>query len=320
MQRKILVCTPIDHLPGVHELVQTKGQVVYQPYGGKTFYRKVLLEEKCDTIVCNPNLQTFIIDKDLLQATKVKTILSCSTGLNHIDSEYCDHVGIQVLSLTKDQAFLQQLPSTAELAFTLMGALLRQIIPGHEDVSVYGNWDYTQYVGRQLRGLTVGIVGYGRLGKMMSDFCLAFGMHVLVYDPKNPIQPDFSTDGTLRPVDKLNELFEECDVISLHVHVAPDTIEMINQDLFGYIKKDLYIVNTSRGEIVNEEDLVMGIEEGLIKGYATDVIQDEFHGTIDSSPIVMLSRRNNNIIITPHIGGMTHEGQLLAYKYAINKL
>ena len=119
--------------------------------------------------------------------------------------------------------------------------------------------------------------------------------------------------------DSLENIFSECDVISLHVHVTDETKYMINKNLFGYINKDCYIINTSRGEIVNEKDIVKGLKSGVITGYGTDVIEDEF-GDLTKSPIIKAMNDDKNIIVTPHVGGMTIEGQTKAYEWSINKL
>jgi lactate dehydrogenase-like 2-hydroxyacid dehydrogenase len=94
---------------------------------------------------------------------------------------------------------------------------------------------------------------------------------------------------------------------------------MINKELLGYSKKSPYIINTSRGEIVNEIDIVNTLKSGLISGYGTDVIENEFDD-ITKSPIIAAMNDGENIIVTPHIGGMTIEGQTQAYKWSINKL
>ena len=94
---------------------------------------------------------------------------------------------------------------------------------------------------------------------------------------------------------------------------------MINEELLGFSKKNLYIINTSRGEIVNEKDIVQSLKDGHLKGYATDVIEDEY-GDRQNSPILNGVKEGLNIIVTPHIGGMTWEGQQKAYKWSIKKL
>ena len=304
---KIAVITPVKHLEGIEKLHANKGNVVYYETASKLEVKKALLKHQIDTILCNPNQQTYKIDKELLGGTKVTLINTCSTGMNHIDVDYCNDNNIKIYSLTKDMDLINDLPSTSELAFGLMMSLLRKIPQGKNHVSKY-NWDYTQFMGRQIKDLNIGIIGYGRLGKMMFNYCKAFGANVYVYDPY--VSHTFSN---------LEEIFTKCDVISLHVHVTDETKYMINKDLFGYINKDCYIINTSRGEIVNENDIVEGLKSKTITGYGTDVVENEFDD-LTKSPIIKAMNDGENIIVTPHIGGMTIEGQTKAYEWSINKL
>ena len=315
--RRIAVITPVRHLKGIEELLATKGQVVYYERASKDEVRKALLNHMIDIIVCNPNEQKYKIDEELLKGTNVKTINSCSTGLNHIDLDYCKENNIEIQCHKNDYNLINKLPSTSELAFGLMLSLLRQIPQGQKHVSEY-SWDYTQFMGRQIKDLKIGIIGYGRLGKMMFNFCKAFGADVMIYDPyvKDQLSDRFLLNNWCN---SLEQLFKFSDVVSLHVHVTDETKYMINKDLFGYIKKDCYIINTSRGEIVNENDIVEGLESGIITGYGTDVIENEFDD-LTKSPIIKAMNFGENIIVTPHVGGMTIEGQTKAYKWSIDKL
>ena len=308
MGRKIAVITPVKHLKGIPELLQSKGDIFFYEEAPKDQIRELLLIHGIDTLLCNPNQQTYKIDKELLEGTKINLINTCSTGMNHIDVDYCNNNNIKIYSLTKDMDLINDLPSTSELAFGLMLSLLRKIPHSQEHVSKY-NWDYTQFMGRQIKDLNIGIIGYGRLGKMMFNYCKSFGANVYVYDPY--VVHTNSTD--------LEGIFSNCDVISLHVHVTDETKYMINKDLFGYINKDCYIINTSRGEIINELDIAIGLKLGIITGYATDVIENEFDD-LTKSPIIDAMNSGENIIVTPHIGGMTIEGQTKAYEWSINKL
>ena len=315
--RKIAVITPVKHLKGITDLLESKGQVFYLEEGTKNQVRNLLLSNHIDTIVCNPNQQSYKIDKDLLNATHVTLINTCSTGLNHIDLEYCKHNNITIQCHKNDLKLINNLPSTSELAFGLMLSLLRNIPECNNHVSRY-YWDYTQFMGRQIKGLNIGIVGYGRLGKMMYKFCKAFGANVKIYDPyiKEDLPDRFLLNNWCS---SLEDLFKFSDVVSLHVHVTDETKYMINKKLFGLSKKDLYIINTSRGEIVNENDIVEGLKTGTLTGYGTDVIENEFDDLI-KSPIIKAMNEGENIIVTPHVGGMTIEGQTKAYKWSINKL
>ena len=197
-----------------------------------------------------------------------------------------------------------------------MLSLLRNIPAANQHVSEY-KWDYTNFVGRQIKGLTIGIIGYGRLGKMMFDYCNAFGAKVKVYDPYE--KQNFSDSFLLNHYTTLEHMFETSDVISLHVHVTDETKYMIDHKLLGLCKNSPYIINTSRGEIVREHDVVDALDKNLISGYGTDVIENEFDD-LTKSPIIIAMNNKKNIIVTPHIGGMTHEGQRKAYTWAVNKL
>ena len=304
----IAVITPISHLDGIVELLLTKGTLFYFEESTKDRVRELLLTQKIDTILCNPNQQTYKIDKELLEGTDVSLINTCSTGMNHIDVEYCNKNNIEIYSLTKDMELINDLPSTSELAFGLMMSLLRKIPQSKNHVSEY-KWDYTQFMGRQVKDLRIGIVGYGRLGKMMYKYCRSFGATVMVYDPY----------VTNIACNSLENMISNVDVISLHVHVTPETKYMINKEILGYCKKSPYIINTSRGEIVNETDIVNALKLGLISGYGADVVENEFDD-LTKSPIIAVMNSGENIIVTPHTGGMTIEGQTKAYKWAINKL
>ena len=304
---KIAVLTQISHLDGVYELLQTKGEVFMLEEGDRNEVRELLVKEKIDTILCNPNQQTYKIDYSLLYNTSVSLINTCSTGMNHIDVDYCNEQGIKIHSLTKDYDLINDLPSTSELAFGLLLDLMRNITMSNNVTKRDKSWDYLPFVGQQMKDFKVGIIGYGRLGKMMAKFCRAFDADVYIYDP-------YSDESN---IDTLEELFDICDAVSLHVHVSDETKYMIDYQLLSRNVK--FLVNTSRGEIVNESDVIRALKECKLWGYGTDVIEDEF-GNIENSPFFNLENSKLNCIFTPHIGGMTIQGQTKAYKWAVNKL
>lgn len=309
---KIICITPIKHLPGLYEKLCSYTKVLYYPYINKNNLIKILVKDKTISgIFCNPNKMTYKLDNETLNNTSIKTINTASTGLNHIDLKACKRLNIKVLSLTKDYGLIKQLPSTAELAFGLMMCLLRNIPQAFDSVK-NGEWDYEKYIGHQVRGLTSGIIGYGRLGKLMAKYCSSFGMKVLVYDPYKTVK-----EKRYHQVN-LTQLMQKSDVISLHVHVSEETIKMINSNILKQIKRGCYLINTSRGEIVDENAILKAMKNRKLAGYGTDVLADEF-GNIKNSPIIKAAKQGYNIIITPHVGGMTWEGQYLAYQYAIRK-
>jgi len=187
------------------------------------------------------------------------------------------------------------------MAFALMISLIRNVPSAFVSVQRH-KWNYESFIGRQLDHLSIGLVGYGRLGKMMAKYCTAFGMRVILCDPYK-LKGDYDFP--------LSHIMKQ-DVVSLHVHLNEDTRHMINDYSLEDAKDGMYLVNTSRGEVVDEEAVIRALESGKLAGYATDVISDEL-GNIENSKLIEASG-NLNIIITPHIGGMTHEAQKIAYE------
>ena len=315
---KIICITPIKNIFGVFERLESMSDnLYYEPDIDKDALKTLLKVSGADYIFTNPNKQNYMLDGDLLQFGQLKAICTASTGTNHIDVKYCEEMEIEIISITKDYQVINAITSTAEHTLALMLSLIRKIPTSFHSVRD-GNWDWEPYVGRQMNSLTIGIIGYGRLGKLMAKYCDALGMEVLLHDPYV-----FSFGGNIernkQPVE-LDELLERSDVISLHVHVTDETREMINKNTISKMVKRPYLINTSRGEIVNEDDIIDALKSEDLQGYATDVIRDEF-GDINNSKLVEESMDPNmNIIITPHIAGMTKEAQEIAYHWAIDKL
>jgi len=307
---KILCITPIDHLEGVYEKLSSCGEFGYEPNITKQELKKLLSKTDADYLFTNPNKQGFILDEEILKDSNIKVINTASTGLNHIDTDYCEENNIDVWSLKEDYELINDLPSTSELAFGLMMSLLRNIPKSFHSVRD-GNWDYEPYIGHQIKGKTIGVVGYGRLGKIMCELFSGWGVKLLVTDPYERIT-------TARGV-PLSELLEKSDVVFLHTHVTDETRGMVDDEFLHQMKQGSYLVNTARGELVDEVAIIESIKVGHLKGYGTDVIKDEF-GDIQNSKLVEFSiNPNNNVVITPHIGGMTIEGQTKAYLYAVEK-
>ena len=304
--------TPIEHLDGAVDLINKFGKVTYKPNIKISELKNVLIENEITHIFTNPNKQNFHLNHSVLTGTNVEVINTCSTGLNHIDLEYCKIMDIEVWSLKKDYELINDLPSTSELAFGLMLSLLRNIPKSFHSVKD-GNWDYEPYVGHQIKGKTIGVIGYGRLGKIMCQLFDGWGVELLCTDPYGS-----GLNTTVKGV-SIDELLEKSDVVFLHTHVTDETRGMVDEEFLSKMKQDSYLINTARGELVDEKAIIESIKIGHLKGYGTDVIKDEF-GDIENSELVEFSiNPNNNVVITPHIGGMTIEGQTKAYLWAIDK-
>ena len=308
---KTIICTtPIHHLKGLKRNLKKKGKLIYKPNINKKELKKILKKNKnISVIFCNPNRQGYILNREILENSSVKLINTASTGLNHINQDDCKTLGIKILSLTKDFKLIKNLPSTSELSFGLMINLLRKIFQAFKSVK-NKKWDYTPFIGQELSSLTLGIIGFGRLGNFMAKYAKAFGMKVFYYDPFKNSKNYTKTN--------LKRLVQISDVISIHAHVNDKTTHMINKKILRLAKKRPIIINTSRGELVDEKDIIWGLKNKKISGYGADVIEKEFFD-IEKSPIIK-NIYKYNIIVTPHIGGMTYQGQERAYNYAINKI
>ena len=311
--KKIVCITPIQHLKECPVILKgIKGYTLVEIPDCE--YRDFGFHNDAVAIFTNPNQSRFRLDRKTLESFKsLKVIATASTGTNHIDKEYCKDKNIAVLSLTEERDVIQNITGTAEHALCLYLASVRNIVSAAKSVDA-GQWTYEPFMGRQVNTLTVGVVGYGRLGTLFAQYCDGLGIKVLVFDPyKHVYHP------RVRQVTCLQDLVSRCDAISLHVHVSEETKEMVNSVLLGYAKSDIVIVNTARGEIVNEEDLISFLKENPNARYATDVICNEQSG-LEDSPIVKYSRSSDQVLVTPHIAGMTREGQEMAFCRAANLL
>ncbi len=249
------------------------------------------------------NFTKEIIDK----ATNLKVIATATTGLDHIDVDYAKSKGIEILSLRGENKFLDTITGTAELAFGLLIALARQIPAGFDSVKNY-EWGREKFRGRSLYRKTLGLVGLGRLGKMMVRYGSVFGMNIIFFDPHKS-----QKDAAKLKCKKVSfgDLLTKSDVISVHVHLNPETENMFNKAVFARMKSVAYLINTSRGKIVNEKNLLEALKKRRIAGCATDVLADElnFDKKFKNHPLVEYARKNSNLIIVPHIGGMTYESR-----------
>ena len=308
---KILVITPIDHIPNVKKNLKKLGivKIIEDPIFNDL--KKII--HKYDVIFTNPNKSKIFIGKEILRfSKKLKIICTASTGTNHLDNELIKSKGIKIISLTKDLKIIKKIPSTAELAFTLTLCSLKNIMPAI--ISVKKNqWDYLPYVGNQLKNKKVGIVGLGRLGTIYARYCKAFGAEIMYYDPK-------IANKKYTKLKSINSIFKSCDIISLHVHVNNKTKNLINRKNLSLAKKDLILINTSRGEIINEKDLIDFLKKNKKAKFAADVISDEINSKKSKHKLIKYSKKNKNIIITPHIGGMTIEAQSIAYNRIVDRL
>lgn len=264
-----------------------------------------------DVVVCG--IKYNFNEKILNKVKKLKIIATVTTGLDHINLSITESKNIKVLSLKEEKDFLKTITSTAELALGLMINLSRYIIDASNSVQNY-EWNREKYNGHSLYGKTLGILGLGRLGEIMANYGKTLGMNVIFHDP-------YKESSSYKKV-SIIELFKNSDVISIHTHLEDSTVNFVNKELLDKTKNNLLIVNTARGGIVNEKDILEALKNKKIAGYATDVLADElnFSKNFSKNPLVEYSKNNCNLIITPHIGGMTHESRKFTDIFMANKI
>lgn len=270
-----------------------------------------LLEASRDADVLFIRLR-FKLTKSILQQTqKLKYILTATTGLDHIDEKYFESVGGKIISLRGETEFLNSIPSTAEHTWGLLLALMRHTPMAFNDVKK-GFWRRDLFKGNNLKNKKIGILGLGRVGKQVAKYSSAFEMEVGYYD----IEVKESNYMSLRTP---KELFSWADIISIHIPLDETNHHFINKELLDNIQPGTIIVNTSRGAVIDEVYLSHLIETHKIRGYATDVLEDELTTEIISNKLVELSKRGYNVIITPHISGATVESMESTEKFIVEK-
>jgi D-3-phosphoglycerate dehydrogenase len=243
------------------------------------------------------------VDTDVMDAgTRLRVIVTPTTGLNHIDVDEAQRRGIVVLSLRGETDFLRNVVATAEHTLALMLALLRRV-PAARDHVNGGGWDRDRFKGHEVHGKTVGIIGFGRLGKIVAKYVAALGAEVLVTDPVTPQE----VDSDAVTVVSIDELLVRADVVTLHVNHTADNDRFFGRSQFARMKRGAWFVNTARGELLDEEALLECLESGHLAGAALDVLRAETSGRLDRRPLVQYARDHDNLIITPHIGGATIE-------------
>ncbi|MDE1828795.1 MAG: D-glycerate dehydrogenase [Thaumarchaeota archaeon] len=290
---------------------ELKKRYQVEVHAGKIPMPKDLLISKIrdvDGLICYPYDK---IDADIVKAgTKLKAISTFSVGYDHIDVNSASQRGI-VVSYTPEVLTR----ATADLTLALMLDLFRRINEGDRIIR-QGKWKTIlgpyEFLGSDLHGKTLGIFGMGRIGMAVAKRARGFEMNVLYHNRKR-ISAQMEKRLNVKYV-SLEELFRRSDVVSIHAPHTPKTHEIVNLKLIKKMKRTSFLVNTARGKIINEKDLVTALKRKIISGAALDVFGGE---PIDNSnPLTRLS----NVVITPHIGSATIETRRKMAEIAVQNL
>lgn len=262
------------------------------PYPGKAELLPFLAETRADALIVRLIER---VDAEVMTASpNLQVVAKHGAGTNDIDVAAAAKLGIPVLAAVGANAH-----SVAEHALTLMLALAKDLFA--QDTFVRGGgWEKKAYSGHELRGRTLGIVGLGAIGSVVARLAAAFGMTVIAYDP---YIPDAAFGPYAGRVVNLDALLSVADVVSLHCPLTPETRGMIDARAFGLMKRSAVLINTARGEVVDEPALIAALTGGTIAAAGLDVFAPEPPAA--ANPLWTLP----NVIVSPHVGGVTGEAR-----------
>lgn len=237
------------------------------------------------------------ITPDVLEGNRSLIAIGCfSVGTNQVDLRITRDMGIPVFN-----APFSNTRSVAELTIAEIVMLFRRIFPKSAGAHA-GKWDKSAVDSHEVRGKTLGIVGYGNIGSQLAVLAEAMGMRVIYYD-----QTDKLRHGNVEPTNSLDELLARSDVVSLHVPETPGTQGMIGAEQIAKIKPGAFVINNARGTVMDLEALAAAVKSGHLRGAAVDVfpVEPSSNSDVFKSPLQGL----DNVILTPHVGGSTEEAQ-----------
>ena len=298
--KTVLICDQVA--PILNEILKKNGlQITYEPEITPDQIKEKIGNFEIVIVRSRTKLTKEMIEK----AYKCEIIARVGIGLDNIDLNAAEAKGIRVINSVEGA-----MNAVAELVLGLMLSLAREIPRADREIR-NGKWLKKELMGTELSGKYLGIVGLGNIGKRLAKIARAFNMSIIGYDII-PIPDDFVHEVGLIKAD-LETLLSSADYISFHVPLTDDTHHLVNSQRISRMKKTTYIVNTSRGEIIDEDALYSALEEGKIAGAALDVFEKE---PATGNKLATLP----NVICTPHIGAQTKEAQNLAANIIAEKI
>jgi glyoxylate reductase len=308
MEKKRVFLTRTLHDFALKEL---KKRYEIEIHSGKIPIPKTKLRSKIGNIeglICFPYDR---IDSDLIDIAKnLKVISTYSVGFDHIDTQYAKKKKIRV-GYTPEVLT----DATADLAFSLILDVLRRVSEGDRIIrngkwrQIYGAYDY---VGTDLQGKTLGIFGLGRIGSTLAKRAKSFDMKI-VYHNRKPISKNKEKSLGVKYV-TLDKMITQSDVISIHVPHTKETDQLFDMKIFKKMKKSAFLINTARGKIVNEKDLIIALNKKIIAGAALDVY--ELEPISEKHPLTKIQ----NVVLAPHIGSSTKETRAKMAEITIKNL
>jgi D-3-phosphoglycerate dehydrogenase len=310
---KILFLAPINFNIKIKTELKRKYNISFLYGINKDKLKKII--SSYDVLVTNPG-SSYKYDSNILSfAEKLKLIITPSTGTDHIDYDYCKKNKINIKCLLDNRKILNSISASAEFTLFLIFLTLRKFNKVQKIIK-NGSWRKTEDLirGNEIQDKTIGIVGFGRIGKKLYKYLKSFGCLIKIYDPYIK-----SKNKNLSLVKSLKIIFEKCDIISLNLTLNDKTTNIIDNKYLNILKKDQILINTSRGKIVDEKAIIKKIKQRKFF-YSTDVISNEFKNNLKLDKLLNLSYKNENLIVTPHIAGLTEESQTKSLNFIVSEL
>jgi len=289
MQRTVLVLGG-ELAPEGREVLEQEGVKVVQtkPYIDRATVTALMKEHQPEGAIIRL-LADVLGPEEMTSGGKLRHIAKHGVGTNDIDVKAAAELGIPVSMTTGSNGI-----SVAEHALALIMALVKDF-PRQDALIRSGTWDKGQYQGRELRGRRLGIVGFGFIGQTLGKMAKALGMEIFAFDPHTPAE---AFEGVTRETD-LDKLLARADIVSLHCPLTPETRDLIDSRRLGLMKPGAYLVNTARGEVVDEAALIAALASRHLAGAGLDSFAVE--PPEEDNPLFSLP----NTIVTPHVAGVT---------------
>lgn len=317
-----LTCLPSDLLPmrkillvdSVHPLIREELTGMgftcdfYPEFGRQEFLQAA---EGYDGIIIRSKIR---IDKEFLdRAVRLKFIGRVGAGMENIDVGYAGSKGIRCLNSPEGNR-----DAVGEHALGMLLSMLNHLVRADQQVR-QGTWIREGNRGTEIKGKTIGIVGYGNMGSAFARKLQGFDCQVISYDKYKKNYSDGHTRETT-----LDEIFSQADVLSLHVPLTEETENMVNDEFLNKFMKNIWLINTARGQVVNTTDLVKNLVTGKVCGAALDVLEYEdasFEGLSGHVPEELnYLLHAENVILTPHIAGWTRESEVKLARVLVEKI
>ena len=246
----------------------------------------------------------------LSQATNLKAIGRAGVGLDNIDREKASEMGIEVLNTPEAPSI-----TVAEFALGLMFSLARYISVADRTMHM-GEWNKSQYLGYTLYGKKLGLIGFGNIAKQLATRAMALGMEVGVYSrfSAGPKAVQEAKDMGCQVYPSVEEVLKDADIVSLHLPATPQTENIINENTLKMMKNNAILINTARGQLIDEDALITALNEEKIGGAALDVYRKE---PLDNENLWKFEK---NLILTPHIASQSKENQIEAATMIAEKM